>query len=74
MSQALDKMALLQKLANIEPEEAIGRELDAVQAMSLARSLRSLAELDAEHAYKMCHDVAERALGTDPDPTRSLQE
>jgi hypothetical protein len=69
-----DKMSLLAKLGAIEPEEAVNRDRDALQAMSLARSLRSLAELDAEHGYQLCRAVARRALVTVPEPALPIQE
>jgi hypothetical protein len=70
----LDRIALLEKLEPIEPDEAVGDDRDDVRAMSIARALRSVAELDAEHAYKLCRNVAERALGEVPEPTLPIQD
>jgi hypothetical protein len=74
LAPPVSKMSLLEKLERLEPDEPITRDRDALQSMSLARSLRSLAELDAEHAYQLCREVAERALGKVPEPPLPIQE
>ena len=73
-SSAVERIALLGKLEPIEPDETVRGGTDEVRAMSLARALRSVAELDAEHAYTLCRDLAERALGEVPEPTLPIQD
>lgn len=68
-----DKLDLLRKLDPIEPEEASNSKDEKLEAMSLGRSLRTLAQLQPEHAYKLCREVVQRALGRVPEPEPPIQ-
>jgi len=73
-STKLNKLELLKKLDLIQPEEAASRDDEQLRAMSLARSLRAVAELQSEHAYVLCREVAKRALGHVPEPEKAIQD
>ena len=63
-----DKARLLGLLDRIDPEKTSGKDEAAFRSMSLGRSLRTLAELDHEHAWQLCREVAARVLGSLPEP------
>jgi uncharacterized protein YutE (UPF0331/DUF86 family) len=69
-----DKQKLLRKLETIEPEEVSKRDHEQLEAMSLGRALRTLAQLQPEHAYKLCIEVAKRAIGRIPGPELPIQD
>lgn len=69
-----DKLELLRKLEPIAQEEASNSKDETLEAMSLGRALRTLAQLQPEQAYKLCREVAERALGRVPEPELPIQD
>ena len=70
----LNKLELLRKLETIEPEEVANRNDEQLETMSLGRALRTLAQLQPEHVYKLCVEVAKRALGRVPGPELPIQD
>ncbi len=70
----LDKLSLLAGLEKLEPEPAAGRQEEQTRSMSLARSLRFVAKLEAEQAHQACRDLAEHLLGSVPEPQMPLGE
>jgi hypothetical protein len=73
-STALNKLELLGRLDPIGPEKSESLDNELLQSMSLARALRTVAELQSEHAYKLCRDVVEQALGRVPEPAPPIKD
>ena len=70
----LNKLALLGRLPDIPHEETSFGQDDELRQMSLGAALLMLAEINHDHEYELCREVARHLLGKAREPEDIDQE